>query len=104
MRYGATMMNFDERKFDPDQSRDASGLIFKDYDGNVPAAAPVVTGDPALDQALSVYTDTIGEFVGEQCGQNRHEVQAAGAPLQGASGPLKLQPPQLARRGAVLRA
>src|SRR5262249_36979811 len=62
----------------------ASGLIFRDYDGNAPAAAPIVSGDPALDQALSVYTETIGEFVGEQCGQTRDEVQAAVAPLQEA--------------------
>jgi hypothetical protein len=117
-------MNLDERKFDPDQPRDeegkrtsggddgggtaeakpaASGLIFKDYDGNAPAAVTVVTGDPQLDQALSVYTDTIGEFVGEQCGQTRYEVQAAVAPLQEAIVALKLKLAELTGAVDVLR-
>src|SRR5262249_33598093 len=76
---------------------------FKDYDGNAPAVVTVVTGDPQLDQALSVYTDTIGEFVGEQCGQTRYEVQAAVAPLQEAIVALRLKLAELTGAVDVLR-
>src|SRR5215831_3461326 len=109
MRYGATMTNFDERKFDPDQPRDEEGKWTSgggDGDGTAeakPASAPIVTGDPALDQALSVYTDTIGEFVGEQCGQTRYEVQAAVAPLQEAIVALRLKLAELTGAVDVLR-
>jgi hypothetical protein len=114
MRYGATMMNFDERNFDPDQSRDEGGKWTSGGgDGGgaaetksaayAPAAAVMVSGDPALDQALSAYTDTIGEFVGEQCGQTRYEVRAAVVPLQEAIVALKLKLAELSGAVDVLR-
>jgi hypothetical protein len=112
MRYGATMMN--ERKFDLDQPRDEEGKWTSgggDGGGtaeaksaaHAPAAVPMVSGDSALDQALSVYTDTIGEFVGEQCGQTRYEVQAAVVPLQEAIVALKLKLAELTGAVDVLR-
>jgi hypothetical protein len=65
----------------PAQKDEPTGLVYKDYDNNAPAAVPV-SGDPALDQAFSTYTQVVGEFVGEQCAQARDEAQAAVAPLQ----------------------